>query len=172
MQDVSIEPDGDDARHWMEAKDIMPCTRSRTRVAENRGHIKQIRIRVRLNRKSVTPSQIHECDDNGDGFQCLDPASVGVRYDDVQHARSPLREDRSDILRDIRHHFTPPVDSIDPLSFTQDPSNIQQDRGHHFTPPMDPIDPLSFTQDRSYIQGDIRHHFTPLVDSIDPSSLS
>ncbi|KAI9177080.1 hypothetical protein LWI28_010817 [Acer negundo] len=105
MQDVSIEPDGDDARHWMEAKDIMPCTRSRTRVAENRGHIKQIRIRVRLNRKSVTPSQIHECDDNGDGFQCLDPASVGVRYDDVQHARSPLREE-------VQDHWTGRFDEV------------------------------------------------------------
>ncbi|KAI9173553.1 hypothetical protein LWI28_003022 [Acer negundo] len=119
MQDVSIEPDSDDAGHRMEAKDIMPRTRSRTRI--------------------------QKCDDNGDGSQCPDPIFVGARYDDVQHAQSPLRED---------------------------PSDIQQDRGHHFTPPMDPNDPSSFIQDRSNIQWDSRHHFTPPVDTIDHSSLS
>ncbi|KAK4845508.1 hypothetical protein QYF36_005941 [Acer negundo] len=65
MQDMSIEPDGDDTGHRTEAEEIMPSTRSRTR----------------------------ECDDNGYGSQCHDPASVGARYDDVHHARSPLREE-------------------------------------------------------------------------------
>ena len=87
MQDVSIEPNGDDTRHRTEVEDNMPRTRSRTRVPENRGRIRQRRIRVKLNRKPVAPSQIQECDDNGDGSQCPDPASVGARYDDVEHAR-------------------------------------------------------------------------------------
>ncbi|KAK0572253.1 hypothetical protein LWI29_028649 [Acer saccharum] len=124
----------------------MPRTRSRTRVPENRGRIRQRRIRVKLNRKLVAPSQIHECDDNGDSSQCPDPASVSARYDDVEHARSPLRE------RDRGEHSTPPVDPIDPLSFAQDPLNIQWDIRHHFTPPIDLIDPPSFTQDPSDIQ--------------------
>ncbi|KAK1570358.1 hypothetical protein Q3G72_000700 [Acer saccharum] len=239
MQDASIKPDGDDARHRTEAEDIMPRTKSRTRVAENRCRIRQRRMRVKLNRKPIAPSQIQKCDDNGDGSQCPDPASVGAMYDDVEHARSPLREevqdrwtrrfdevkeavqklqeeflasergrqkqhkevmcmlrtlqrdrgehstppvdpidplsftqDPSNIQRDIGHHFTPSVDPIDPSSFTRDPSNSQQDRGHHSTPPMDPIDPPFYNQDPSEIQRDSGHHFTPPVDPIDPSSLS
>ncbi|KAK1556868.1 hypothetical protein Q3G72_013680 [Acer saccharum] len=124
IQDVSIEPDGDNAKHRTEAYDIMPRTRSRTKI--------------------------QECDDNGDGSQCSDPTSVGARYDGIEHARFPLREDPLYIQRDIGHHFTPLVDPIDPPSFTQDPSDIQQD----LKPPMDPIDPPSFTQDHSDIQQD------------------
>ncbi|KAK1564511.1 hypothetical protein Q3G72_004847 [Acer saccharum] len=151
-------------------------------------------------------------DNAGHRTECPDPASVGARYDDVEHARSPLREEVQDhwtrrfdelkenvqklqeefvagergrqkqheevmcmlrtLQRDQREHSTPPMDPIDPLSFTQDPSNIQRDIGHHFTPLMDPIDPPSFTHDPSDIQRDRGHHSTPPMDPIDPPSFN
>ncbi|KAK1581598.1 hypothetical protein Q3G72_007276 [Acer saccharum] len=185
MQDASIEPDGDDARHRTETEDSMPRTRSRTRVAENRDRIRQRRIRVKLNRIPIAPSQIQECDDNGDGSQCPDPASVGARYDDVEHARSPLREE-------VQAHWTRRFDELKEtvqklqeefLASERDRQKqheevmcmlrtLQRDRGEHSTPLMDPIDPLSFTQDPSNIQRDIGHHFTPSVDPIDPPSFT
>ncbi|KAK0582621.1 hypothetical protein LWI29_027732 [Acer saccharum] len=185
MQDASIEPDGDDARHRTETEDSMPRTRSRTRVAENRGRIRQRRIRVKLHRIPIAPSQIQECDDNGDGSQCPDPTSVGARYDDVEHARSPLREE-------VQAHWTRRFDELKEtvqklqeefLASERDRQKqheevmcmlrtLQRDRGEHSTPLMDPIDPLSFTQDPSNIQRDIGHHFTPSVDPIDPPSFT
>ncbi|KAI9178538.1 hypothetical protein LWI28_027660 [Acer negundo] len=159
MQDVSIEPNGDDTGHWTEAEDIMPHTRSRTKI--------------------------QECDDNGYGSQCPDPASVGARYDDVQHARSPLREE-------VQDHWTRRFDEMkEAVQKLQEEflasergrqkqheevmcmlRTLQRDRAQHSTTPIDPIDPLSFTQDRSDIQRDIGHHFTPPVDSIDPPSFT
>ncbi|KAK0580236.1 hypothetical protein LWI29_038391 [Acer saccharum] len=94
IQDVSIEPDGDDAEHRTEAYDIMPRTRSRTKI--------------------------QECDDNGDGSQCSDPTYVGARYDGVEHARSPLREGPTPVMDSIH----PPVlrSKPTPVSFDSVPA--------------------------------------------------
>ncbi|KAK3193025.1 hypothetical protein Dsin_024335 [Dipteronia sinensis] len=106
MPDVTFEPDGDDGRHRTEADDIMPRTRSRRRVVENSGrHIRQRRIRVRLNRIPVAHSHIPECDESGGGCQSSDPVSVGARFDDREHARSPLREE-------VQDHWTRQIDEV------------------------------------------------------------